>query len=67
MAEEVRPLFWIASSRKDLGAFPEEVKRHRAARAGATWVLPKPFDGQSLIECLRQALSGEDFGGSGAP
>jgi FixJ family two-component response regulator len=48
-------------------AFPEEVKRHRAARAGATWVLPKPFDGQSLIECLRQALSGEDFGGSGAP
>ena len=60
MAEEVRPLFWIASSRKDLGAFPEEVKdvmgyALHLAQAGEKSPAAKPlkgFGGGGVLEIV---------------
>jgi FixJ family two-component response regulator len=37
-------------------AFPEEKTRSRALAAGACGFLKKPFDDQSLIDCLERAL-----------
>ena len=37
-------------------AFPEESSQTRAMKAGAAGFLTKPFDGQTLINCLYQAL-----------
>ena len=39
-------------------AFPDEMSRARALKAGATCFLAKPFAGPSLIKCLRTALEG---------
>jgi len=39
-------------------AFPVEISRARALKAGATCFLTKPFDGDVLIKCLASALSG---------
>jgi FixJ family two-component response regulator len=45
-------------------AFPEEGNFERAMKAGATCFLTKPFDGPSLIACLKTAL--EKHGGGTA-
>jgi FixJ family two-component response regulator len=45
-------------------AFPEEDSFARAMKAGAIAFLTKPFDGPSLIGCLKTAL-GKDGGGAG--
>jgi FixJ family two-component response regulator len=37
-------------------AFPEESSQTRALTAGAAGFLTKPFDGQTLINCLSEAL-----------
>jgi FixJ family two-component response regulator len=37
-------------------AYPEENSRATALAAGAVGFLSKPFDGYTLIDCLRQAL-----------
>jgi FixJ family two-component response regulator len=37
-------------------AFPEEGSQTRALAAGAAGFLTKPFDGQTLINCLSEAL-----------
>jgi FixJ family two-component response regulator len=37
-------------------AFPNERIRKRALRAGAVCYLSKPFDGESLLSCIRSAL-----------
>ena len=37
-------------------AFPDERVRKRAVRAGAVCYLSKPFDGESLLSCIRSAL-----------
>ena len=39
-------------------AFPEESTQARALEAGAVCFLTKPFDGQTLIDCLSEALNG---------
>jgi FixJ family two-component response regulator len=39
-------------------AMPDEVSRARALEAGAVAFLTKPFDGQMLINVLRDALNG---------
>lgn len=39
-------------------AFVDETQRARAHKAGVTCFLPKPFTGDSLIDCLKQALVG---------
>jgi FixJ family two-component response regulator len=39
-----------------ISAFPEESSRARALGAGAAGFLTKPFDGQTLIDCLNRAL-----------
>jgi FixJ family two-component response regulator len=39
-------------------AFPVESVRARALKAGAICFLTKPFDGETLIECLDVALGG---------
>jgi FixJ family two-component response regulator len=39
-------------------AFPVESIRARAKKAGAICVLTKPFDGDTLIKCLDDALDG---------
>lgn len=39
-------------------AFPEESSHTRALKAGAAGFLTKPFDGQTLINCLNEALKG---------
>jgi FixJ family two-component response regulator len=39
-------------------AFPVEISRARALKAGAICFLTKPFDGDVLIKCLASALSG---------
>jgi FixJ family two-component response regulator len=44
-------------------AFPVESIRARAMKAGAVCFLTKPFDGDSLIECLDTAL--DEHGGGG--
>lgn len=38
-------------------AFSVESDRERALKAGATCFLSKPFDGETLIECLEAALA----------
>ncbi|MEI9888878.1 MAG: response regulator [Rhizomicrobium sp.] len=40
-----------------LTAFPDEASRRRARDAGAIAFLTKPFDGQTLIDTVRQALA----------
>jgi FixJ family two-component response regulator len=44
-------------------AFPDERVRAQALRAGAICYLTKPFDGDSLIQCLQTALKKHDGGG----
>jgi FixJ family two-component response regulator len=39
-------------------AFPVEISRARALKAGAICFLTKPFDGDVLIKCLESALDG---------
>jgi FixJ family two-component response regulator len=39
-------------------AFPNEMSRARALKAGATCFLSKPFAGPTLIDCLGAALEG---------
>jgi FixJ family two-component response regulator len=41
-------------------AFPDERVRKRALRGGAVCYLSKPFDGRSLLNCIRSALSDPD-------
>jgi FixJ family two-component response regulator len=43
-------------------AFPEESRQARAMAAGAVCVLSKPFDGQTLIDRINQALKRHDDG-----
>jgi CheY-like chemotaxis protein len=43
-------------------AFPVEISRARALKAGAICFLTKPFDGDVLIKCLESALSGIGVG-----
>jgi FixJ family two-component response regulator len=38
-------------------AFPEESSQKRALAAGAVCFLTKPFDGQTLINCISEALN----------
>jgi FixJ family two-component response regulator len=45
-------------------AFPEETIRARALKVGAICFLTKPFDGQTLIECLDAALERHQHGTS---
>ncbi|MEI9988397.1 MAG: response regulator [Rhizomicrobium sp.] len=40
-----------------LTAFPDDATRRRALAAGAVAFLAKPFDGQTLIESVREALA----------
>jgi FixJ family two-component response regulator len=40
-----------------ISAFPEERFRTRALNAGAVAFLSKPFDEQSLIDCINSALA----------
>jgi FixJ family two-component response regulator len=37
-------------------AFPDERVRKRAVGAGEVCYLSKPFDGESLLSCIRSAL-----------
>jgi FixJ family two-component response regulator len=46
-------------------AFPEERIRTRALKAGAFGFLSKPFEEETLIDCLNKAL-GRDTAGGGA-
>jgi FixJ family two-component response regulator len=39
-------------------AYPNDALRARVIEAGAVCFLHKPFDGQSLIQCIDDALSG---------
>jgi FixJ family two-component response regulator len=39
-------------------AYPNDVVRARVLEAGAVCFLLKPFDGQSLIQCIDNALDG---------
>jgi FixJ family two-component response regulator len=39
-------------------AYPDDAVRARALAAGAVCFLHKPFDGQSLIQCIDVALNG---------
>jgi FixJ family two-component response regulator len=41
-----------------ISAFPEERYRTRALDAGAVAFLSKPFEEQSLVECINAALKG---------
>jgi FixJ family two-component response regulator len=43
-------------------AFPEERDRKRALGTGAICFLSKPFDGQSLINCVYEALNNPNGG-----
>lgn len=43
-------------------AFPEENIRTRVLEAGAFGYLSKPFNDECLIECLDEALKGNDSG-----
>ena len=53
----------IASGRRIpvifITAFPDERVRKQALRAGAVCYLSKPFDGESLLGCIRSALGYE--------
>ena len=46
-------------------AFPNEVVKERALKAGAICFLHKPFDGQTLIKCLGDALNKPENGPQG--
>jgi FixJ family two-component response regulator len=48
-------------------AFPEETGRARALEAGAIGFLTKPFDGQTLIDTLNEALQGSNDDPSDQP
>jgi FixJ family two-component response regulator len=41
-------------------AFPDAKSRERALKEGAVCILSKPFDGQTLIGCVDEALRRED-------
>lgn len=41
-------------------AFPEESSQTKALDAGAACFLTKPFDGQTLIDCVCEALQNRD-------
>ena len=41
-------------------AFPDERVRKQALKAGAVCYLSKPFDGESLLSCIRAALGYEE-------
>jgi FixJ family two-component response regulator len=43
-------------------AFPDEKVRARVRDAGAVGFLSKPFDVQTLIRCLHEAVKGQDRG-----
>jgi len=43
-------------------AFPERRTRVQAMKAGATCYLPKPYNDESLIDCVRLALQGRTWG-----
>jgi FixJ family two-component response regulator len=45
-------------------AFSVESARARALKAGATCFLTKPFDGETLVKCLDDALEGHGEGTS---
>jgi FixJ family two-component response regulator len=40
-------------------AYPQPDTEKRALEAGAICFLSKPFDGQTLVNCIRRALTGE--------
>jgi FixJ family two-component response regulator len=44
-------------------AFHDERVRERALQAGAVGYLTKPFDGRSLLTCIRSALGGGEVAG----
>ena len=46
-------------------AIPDEVSRARAVAGGAACFLTKPFDGQTLINCLDKAIKGSRESGVG--
>lgn len=51
----------LATERRDLPiifitAFPNEMTERNALQAGAVCFLHKPFDSESLINCIRKAL-----------
>jgi len=46
-------------------AFPDANIRAQALAAGAICYLTKPFDSDSLIQCLQAAVSSADGGGAG--
>ncbi len=53
---------YLAASGRDLPfifltAFPDDVSRRRALDAGAVAFLAKPFDGQTLVESIREAFA----------
>ncbi|MDR6625566.1 FixJ family two-component response regulator [Caulobacter segnis] len=39
-------------------AFADEAQRRRAEQAGVTCFPPKPFVGETLIDCLKRPLPG---------
>jgi FixJ family two-component response regulator len=39
-------------------AFADDIQKLRAEKAGVTCFLPKPFNGEKLIDCLNRALTG---------
>jgi len=41
-------------------AHPDDAVRARALEVGAVCFLHKPFDGQSLVQCIDDALNGRD-------
>ena len=66
MAETVKPVFWIGSSRRDLRAMPQEVRRDigqalYTAQQGATDPAAKPlkgFGGTRVMEIVEHDRSG---------